>query len=141
LVLIDQEAKVAKKAGVESIRECLSKARGPLAATGMGLGVAVPNPVDVYQTESSLVIKVYVPGFKRQEIRTSVTDEKVRITGEHKERAEERGEYLCREQQYVPLDREISIPIPVQRDRAKLTLEDGVLTLVFPRAGRTAQRE
>jgi HSP20 family protein len=92
-------------------------------------------PVDMYQTKDEVVVKAALPGVKPEEVDISITGDVVTVKGEHREEQETKEEnYLCREQRYGTFSRSVAIPVQVKGDKAEATFEDGILTLIIPKA-------
>lgn len=91
-------------------------------------------PLDVYQTDDDVIVKASAPGFKADDIQISVTGDTLNLRGEVKEEHEENGkEYYLRERRMKRFARSITLPVPVNADKAKAEFEDGILTLTLPK--------
>ena len=92
-------------------------------------------PIDMYQTDNDLVVKVALPGLKPEDVDISITGDTLTIRGEHKEEREARDEdYFYRERRYGAFSRSVPIPLSVSSDKAEAVFENGVLTLTLPKA-------
>ena len=130
---------MAKKTeGLDLIRECMAKTRGPMPKSCIGCELSkIPVPINMYQTDAALVVKAFIPGIKLNEMNISITPDTISIGGEHKEKLDIReDDYFCKEQRYGTFDRKITLPIPVQSDKVDIAFDDGVLTLTLPKADR-----
>lgn len=99
-------------------------------------------PLDIVDDGQNLVVKASTPGVKTDDLHVEISDDTLRIWGEHKadkERKEE--EYYLREQHHGRFERSTRLPYPVQADKAKAELEDGVLTLTLPKDSESQRRE
>lgn len=91
--------------------------------------------VDMYETESSVVVKAPIPGVKAEDIQVSVTGDTLTIKTETKQDQEiKRENYLRQERRYGACCRSVTLPDGLQTDKAEAEYTDGVLTLVFPKA-------
>ncbi len=91
--------------------------------------------VDVYETDSELVIKAEIPGAKKEDIEVSIKDNAVHIRGEKKEEREEKTETVHRvERFYGKFERLIPLPTDVKAEEAKAEYKDGVLEIRIPKA-------
>jgi HSP20 family protein len=126
-------------AGLNSLRECITKARGPIPQSCIECELSrIIVPINMYQTDADLVVKAFLHGVQPGEVDTSITKDTIRIKGEHKEKPDIReDDYLCKEQPYGAFDRVLTIPTPVQTDKARVTFDDGILTLTLPKAKNT----
>ena len=91
--------------------------------------------VDMYETDEAVVVKTATPGVDPEDIDISITGDTLTIKGETKVEEEIQEEnYLCRERRYGAFSRSLTIPVAVQADEAEAEFEDGVLTLMLPKA-------
>ena len=91
--------------------------------------------LDIYQTDDATVIKSSVPGLKPEEIDISITGNTLTISGESKEEEEVKEEnYIRRERRYGSFSRSVVLPEGLEPDKAEASFDDGVLTLIIPKA-------
>jgi len=91
--------------------------------------------VDMYQTENELVVKAVLPGLKPEEIQISVTGDVLTLRGETKQAQEvKEATYHLKERRFGSFSRSLPLPVQVVTDKAHAEFENGVLTLVLPRA-------
>lgn len=106
----------------------------PLHATGV-LRESVDFPIDMYQTDDSVVVKATVPGVNPEDIDISITDNTLTIKGETKSEEEIKQEnYYRRERRHGSFTRSMILPSSLQTENAEANFEDGVLTLTIPKA-------
>lgn len=99
-------------------------------------------PVDMYQTDDSVVVKASVPGIKPEEVEVTITGDTLTIKGETRTAEEvKRDNYFRREISYGAFNRSILLPNSLQTDKAEATFENGVLTLTIPKAEETKPRQ
>ena len=92
-------------------------------------------PVDMYETDESVVVKTAVPGVNAEEIEVSVTGDTLTIKAESKEEEEIQSEsYLRRERRIGSVCRSVTLPGGLESEKAVADYSDGVLTLTFPKA-------
>ena len=89
--------------------------------------------VDVYQTESELVIQSAIAGVKPNELDISVEGDLVIIRGERKRPAEEGEDYFSQECYWGAFSRKIILPVEVDPGRIDASLKDGILTVRMPK--------
>lgn len=95
----------------------------------------LPLELDMYQTDKDIVIKTAVPGLKPEEVDVSITGDVLTIKGEHKEEKEVKEEnYLRKERRYGTFHRSLQMPVSVKGDKAEAVFENGILTLILPKA-------
>ncbi len=91
--------------------------------------------VDMYQTDNEVVVKAAIPGVKADEVQISVTGEVLTIKGETREKEEVKEKaYHIREQRWGMFERTIALPTDVVADKAKADFENGILTIMLPKA-------
>ena len=95
---------------------------------------ALRLPLDAYITEEELVIKASLPGLGPDDVEITLEEDRLAIKGELKEPVEG-VEYLMHERPCsCPFSRTLRINVLVDVEKADATFEDGVLTLVLPKA-------
>jgi HSP20 family protein len=91
--------------------------------------------LDMIQTEDDVIVKATLPGVKPEDLQLSVTGEVLTLRGEIKQEEEVKdATYHLKERSYGSFSRSISLPAQVVADKAKAEFENGVLTLVLPKA-------
>lgn len=91
--------------------------------------------VDLYQTDEAVVIKASLPGINPDDLKISVTGDVLTIQGEQlAERENKEATYHIRERKWGSFSRSLSLPVPVQTDKATAEYENGILTLTMPKA-------
>jgi len=89
--------------------------------------------VDVYQTESELVIQSAIAGVKPEELDISVEGDLVIIKGERKRPLEENEDYFSQECYWGSFSRKIILPVEVDPGRIDASLKNGILTIRIPK--------
>ncbi len=91
--------------------------------------------IDMYQTDSEVVVKAALPGVKADDVQISVTGDVLTIKGEIKQEEEQKGRsYHIREHRWGAFERNIILPTAVVADKAKAEFENGILTITLPKA-------
>lgn len=91
--------------------------------------------VNLKETETQFIVTAEVPGFSKEKLDVTVTQEGVTIKGERTDESERTEEgYYFRESSSGSFQRAIPLPGAVMPDQATAKLEDGVLTLTLPKA-------
>ncbi len=96
--------------------------------------------LDIYQTEKDLIIKSTIAGARPDEIQISLKNDLLTIRGKRdlpEDIAE--ADFLFRECYWGPFSRSIILPIDVQADKIKASMDNGVLTIVLPKAPQAKQ--
>jgi len=91
-------------------------------------------PVDIYETEDSVVVEASIPGVKPEDIDVSITGDTLTIKGETRaERKVERENYIRQERRYGSFCRAVTLPGGLKTDKAEAEFQNGVLTITFPK--------
>jgi HSP20 family protein len=99
-------------------------------------------PVDVYQTETEIVVLMEMAGIADAEVALEVEDGVLVIRGERKPpSARPRRVYSQMEISHGPFQRELTLPAPVNAEAAKAVYRDGILEIVLPKAAPTRHRQ
>lgn len=90
-------------------------------------------PLDVYSTDDAIVILASVPGLKPEDVEITLEGDTLTIKGEFKPPLEN-VDYLLQERGYGVFIRTLTLNLPVEADKATAHFENGLLTLVLPKA-------
>lgn len=98
-------------------------------------------PVDVYETDTEVVVVMELPGIKKEDVTIELTDDVLTIRGK-RERVRKEGEtYHIVERAYGEFERRFNLGVPIDRERVEATFKDGVLTIRLPKAERVRPRK
>ena len=90
---------------------------------------------DVFEDEHRVVVRVEIPGMRKDEIAIEVTDESLVLSGEKRfERESTQGRYRVLQCAYGTFKRVVPLATRVLPDQASATYADGVLKVVLPKA-------
>ncbi|SPE55366.1 Heat shock protein Hsp20 [Verrucomicrobia bacterium] len=90
--------------------------------------------LDVFEDKDNLVVRVELPGMKREDIDVSLHDGTLSISGERKsDNKYEDAEVFRTERFFGRFQRSVSLPTPVASDKVKAQYTDGVLTITLPK--------
>ena len=99
----------------------------------LGAPAAGTVPLDMYQQDGNIIVKAAIPGVKPEDIDISVVGNNLTIKGETKEEREVKEENVIRrERRFGSFSRSVSLPSPVDANKADARFENGVLTLTMP---------
>ncbi len=91
--------------------------------------------LDMFQTDDDIIVKAVLPGIKPEDINVSITNQVLNIRGEIKEdRVNENATYHIRERRSGVVTRAVQLPAPVISEKARAEFENGILTLMLPKA-------
>jgi len=92
-------------------------------------------PVDIYETEAEIVVRVALPGVIEEDIDVELKGETLIIRGECDCPLDARkGGYYHQECRYGQFERAIVLPTKVQEDKIKAVLTNGVLEIRAPKS-------
>ena len=97
-------------------------------------------PVDIARTPSAFLVRAVLPGIPVRNLQVSLEDRVLTISGTPWARdVEQRAIWLVREHQDGPVSRTVLLPEPVRAAGAQAQCDNGILTLVLPRASAGAE--
>ena len=96
--------------------------------------------IDVYQTETDLVIQSAIAGVRPEFLDISIERDIITIKGVREKPFEESGDYFTQECYWGPFSREVILPVEVDPDRAEATMREGILTIRIPKILREKKR-
>lgn len=97
--------------------------------------------VDVYQTDSELIIQSAIAGVKPEELDISLEGDMITIEGERKKPFEEKGDYFVQECYWGKFSRKIILPVEINPDQIEATFKDGILTIRLPKILKEKKRK
>jgi len=99
--------------------------------------------IDVYETNSSIVIQTAIAGVKPEDFDISVENDMLEIRGIRKnpEEAKSKKNYFFQECYWGPFSRKIILPKEVDNSRAQASIKEGVLTIKMPKLERERKRK
>ncbi len=98
---------------------------------GLTVGMWTPA-VDIYETDSAVVVKAELPGVQKEQVTVDVKDGILSLRGERKYEEEVKGENFHRiERSYGTFQRSFSLPTTVDQEKISATMKDGVLEVAL----------
>jgi len=89
-------------------------------------------PVDVYEDENAIVLKLEVPGMKADDIDIRMENNKLQVRGERKFESEQKQENFLRvERRYGTFLRSFTLPSTIDGEKIEAGYVDGVLTITL----------
>ena len=102
-------------------------------------------PVDIYEDEHNITLKIEVPGMNEKDIDVSIENNTLTVHGERKfekEEKEEKGKTYHRiERKSGSIQRSITLPCKVQEDKIVAECKNGVLSVTIPKAEQAKTRK
>jgi HSP20 family protein len=113
----------------------------PLMRTEWSEGVWNPS-VDISETKDNVIIKAEIPGLSKEDVKISMQDNMLTLTGEKKQEKEEKeANYHRVERSYGAFSRSFALPTSVKSDKIKATYKDGVLFITLPKTEEVKPKE
>jgi HSP20 family protein len=128
---------------LERVRMELDRRAGDYPGSVFRLPTAGVFPlVNVTEDQDNYYVRAELPGVKTDELGISVTGDTLTLSGERKLPEEsEKASYHRREREAGSFSRVISLPSRLDVDKVKALAEDGVLTVVLPKAESAKPRQ
>ncbi len=104
--------------------------RGPVGQDEALTTTAFAPPVDVYEDEHNVTLKIEVPGIDEKDIDVRIENNTLTVHGERKfEKDEKEENYRRVERQYGSFTRTFSLPSTVNHDNVQADYDKGVLKI------------
>ncbi|MBD3238696.1 MAG: Hsp20 family protein [Candidatus Moranbacteria bacterium] len=98
--------------------------------------------IDVYQTETDIVIKSTIAGVKAENLDVQINNDMVTIRGERTQEEQIKQEdYYYQECYWGAFSRSIILPVDIQANKAEANLKNGILTIKLPKASSAQARK
>jgi HSP20 family protein len=98
--------------------------------------------IDVVQKEDDIIVKASIPGVKPEAIDLAIEDNILTIKSERKPDFEnDNTAYLIQERPVGSFYRALRLPDTVDADKIQTTYENGVLTIVLPKAEEKKKKQ
>jgi HSP20 family protein len=113
----------------------------PTGKDQLTAGSFVP-PVDVYEDEQNLILKLEVPGVNEADLNVSVENNTLTIQGERKFEKEEKEENFHRiERRYGSFLRTFKLPNTVNSDKVEASCDKGILKITLAKRAEAKPRQ
>jgi HSP20 family protein len=111
------------------------------SAFGPEEGLWTPN-VDVSETKDEIVVTAEMPGLKKEDIKLSVQDNVITLSGEKKSEEEKKDANFYRlERSFGSFCRSFTLPTPVEAEKIKASFKDGILKVTLPKSEKVKPKE
>jgi HSP20 family protein len=151
---IEQGVARAYESLTEGWRELLSRSSGALThfdSPAKGIEEA-KTPQDfprwsllaaeTWETAQSVIIRVEMPGMRKEDIDISIHGNLLRIRGDKRAGGEHQDRlYRLRERAYGRFERSIPVPHGIDEARAEVSYQDGVVTVILPKTETIPPRQ
>jgi len=100
-------------------------------------GMSSPR-VDVFQTDTEVVVKAEIPGISKEDLNVYVDENSIRLSGQYKRDNEFKDENIFRSERYYgKFSRTIPLPVEIKSEQAKAEYKDGILSITVPKVEPT----
>ena len=99
-------------------------------------------PVDVYEDEHSVNVKIEVPGVDEKDIDVRIENNVLTVHGERKFEKEEKQENFRRvERQYGSFTRTFTLPTTVDAEKVAASYDKGILKIALPKKAEAKPKQ
>src|SRR5213593_33207 len=99
-------------------------------------------PVDVYEDEHNITLKIEVPGIEEKDIDVRIENNTLTVHGERKFEKEEKEENFRRvERQYGSFTRSFTLPTTVDADKVQAHYDKGILKVQLAKKAEAKPRQ
>ena len=96
---------------------------------------------NIVETEKAVEIAVELPGMKPEDVKVEIREKALWITGEKKEKKEEKGKTFHRVERRAGMFRRVfPVPVEVVEEKIDARFNDGVLKVTLPKAEKVAPK-
>lgn len=98
--------------------------------------------VDLEDREKDYVLKVEMPGFKKEDIEIEVQNDSIEITGKVGWKYDKKAQaYICKERACESFYRMVELPEEIKVDEVAANLSEGVLEITLPKKAPKKKRK
>ena len=99
--------------------------------------------VDVEENPESYIIKAELPGYSEKDVKITVDNHVLRISGSVEEKEDEKDgkKYLVRERRHESFERSFSLPDGLDESAITADFENGVLSITMPKVPEVKPRQ
>lgn len=91
-------------------------------------------PVDIVEDEQNIIFTAEIPGVKLEDLKLTLENNVLTITGERKFKEEEKKENFHRiERRFGKFTRSFTLPVGVEAEQVNAMFENGVLKITLPK--------
>ncbi|EKD87733.1 MAG: hypothetical protein ACD_35C00246G0002 [uncultured bacterium] len=97
--------------------------------------------IDISETETAMLVTAELPGMEEKDIKLTLENESLIISGEKKNDLEEKGKSFHRvERSYGSFQRVIPLVGEIQQDKVEAKFKNGVLNITLPKTPAAARQ-
>lgn len=129
-----------RSTGLPELRTEMDRLLSDFFDQGDGSIRSFAPPTDLYETEDAYVVESELPGFSREDIRVSLEDGTLSISGRREEPGEGK-DYRRRERAAGRFERRFRLPRSVKAEDVEARMENGILLVRVPKAEEARSRK
>jgi HSP20 family protein len=97
--------------------------------------------IDVYQTPEAVIVEAPLAGVKPEDLNIQITDDILTVEGQRKREFNLRDEeFLVQECYWGSFSRSYILPVPVDPDRARASIKNGILRVILSKQEKSKTR-
>jgi HSP20 family protein len=131
--------------GISSLRREINRLLEDFLEGGMSRSKSegpMEPAVEVCDTSEAIVVRVQVPGVRREDLRLTVSGDTLTVQGEIKAAQDaEHNTLYQREFRYGTFSRSIALPATVWAEGSTAQLKEGILTVTLPKSAQGHAQE
>lgn len=109
--------------------------RGGLSDETALVPTAWTPSVDIAEHDNEYVVKMEIPGVEKNDVKITMHDNVLTVTGEKKNEKESKGSSYHRiERAYGAFERSFALPSSVKADSIDAVFKDGILKITLPKS-------
>jgi HSP20 family protein len=113
----------------------------PLGEESMSMAAWSPS-CDIYETKTEIVVKAEIPGVKKEDVKLSIQDNMLTLSGERKfEEKTKKEDYVRVERGYGSFTRSFTLPPSVDAKNISAEFKDGLLEVKLPKSVEAKPKE
>jgi HSP20 family protein len=99
-----------------------------------GTTSTIMPPVDIIEHDNEYIVKVDLPGVKKEDVKITITNDVLTLRGEKTEEKEHKGKNYHRMERGIgSFQRSFTLPTSVKSDKIEAEFRDGILTISLPK--------
>ncbi len=101
-----------------------------------------PLSADMWEENNKVYIKMAMPGIKKEDIKITIEDDQVRISGNSKkeEERDKKRKYYYRSME-SSFEQTFNLPSKIDSDKAEAEFKDGVINITLPKTETVKPKE
>lgn len=125
----------------EEINDLMDQALDPCRGWGQDKFPVWQPPTDAYETETSFILEMELPGVDQEKIRVEARDGYLVVYGDSRlERDVTAGAYQVMERTYGPFARRFPLPADADVENISAKFKTGILTVTVPKKSKRSSR-